>query len=42
MAMICMDYTTPANAAGNAEALREFTAAAIPAETFTAHMAVTL
>jgi hypothetical protein len=42
MAMLCMEYITPANAAEDAHALYEFAAAAIPTETFTAHTAVTL
>ncbi len=42
MTMLCIDYTTPANAAKDAQALHEFAAVAIPAERLTAHTAVTL
>ena len=41
-AMLCMDYIIPASAAGDAQALHEFAAAAIRAEMFMAHTAVTL
>ncbi len=40
--MLHMNYTTPENAAEDAQALLEFAVVAIPMETFTVHTSVTL
>ncbi len=37
-----MDYITPGNTSGNAQALLEFETMSIPTVTFTAHAVVTL